>query len=143
MFKSTASLGLKLRFETRRPFHFTRLVVTPSKKHIFVFILNRRYSLKYYSPTIEEFNSFFVVSGCELPDFGFSLQERKIMDVGPANWQKACFVPTKADALVVGFRRWLKKYAGGQFNWGRKFNATLPPTPPREQLMDRYLGFTL
>ncbi|CAN1327402.1 Protochlorophyllide-dependent translocon component 52, chloroplastic, partial [Linum perenne] len=25
---------------------------------------------------------------------------------GNRNWHKACFVPTKADALVVGFRRW-------------------------------------
>ncbi|KAK3200517.1 hypothetical protein Dsin_023932 [Dipteronia sinensis] len=66
------------------------------------------------------------------------VEERKIMNVGPANWQKACFVPTKADAFVVGFRRWLRKYAGGQINWGGKFSEILPPTPPREQLMDRY-----
>ncbi|KAI9184770.1 hypothetical protein LWI28_000915 [Acer negundo] len=65
-------------------------------------------------------------------------KERKIMSVGPVNWQKACFVPTKADAFVVGFRRWLRKYSGGQINWGGKFSEILPPTPPREQLMDRY-----
>ncbi|OAY29038.2 protochlorophyllide-dependent translocon component 52, chloroplastic isoform X2 [Manihot esculenta] len=67
-----------------------------------------------------------------------SKKERKIMDVGPANWQKACFVPTKSDALVVGFRRWLNKYAGGQVDWRGKYSGALPPTPPREQLMDRY-----
>ncbi|OAY28964.1 protochlorophyllide-dependent translocon component 52, chloroplastic-like isoform X1 [Manihot esculenta] len=66
------------------------------------------------------------------------VQERKIMDVGPANWQKACFVPTKSDALVVGFRRWLNKYAGGQVDWRGKYSGALPPTPRREQLMDRY-----
>ncbi|KAF2305440.1 hypothetical protein GH714_005318 [Hevea brasiliensis] len=66
------------------------------------------------------------------------VEERKIMDVGPANWQKACFVPTKSDALVVGFRRWLNKYAGGQVDWRGKYSGALPPTPPREQLMDRY-----
>ncbi|KAK4849732.1 hypothetical protein QYF36_000356 [Acer negundo] len=61
------------------------------------------------------------------------------MEVGAANWHKACFVPTRSDALVVGFRRWLNKYAGCQVNWGGKFSATdLPPTPPKEQLMDRY-----
>ncbi|KAL5765290.1 hypothetical protein ACOSQ2_017884 [Xanthoceras sorbifolium] len=38
------------------------------------------------------------------------IEERKIMEVGAANWQKACFVPTRLDALVVGFRRWLNKY---------------------------------
>ncbi|KAK4851469.1 hypothetical protein QYF36_015389 [Acer negundo] len=65
--------------------------------------------------------------------------ERKIMEVGVANWHKACFVPKRSDALVVGFRRWLNKYAGCQVNWGGKFSGTdLPPTPPKEQLMDRY-----
>lgn len=66
------------------------------------------------------------------------VEERKIMDVGSQNWQKACFVPTKADALVVGFRRWLNKYGGGQVDWRGKYSGALPPTPPREQLMDRY-----
>ncbi|KAM3693108.1 hypothetical protein ACB098_08G139000 [Castanea mollissima] len=66
------------------------------------------------------------------------IEEHKIMDVGPANWQKACFVPTKSDALVIGFRKWLNKYAGGQVDWRGKYSGVLPPTPPREQLMDRY-----
>ncbi|KAJ8760113.1 hypothetical protein K2173_010969 [Erythroxylum novogranatense] len=38
------------------------------------------------------------------------LEERKIMDVGPSNWQKACFLPTKSDAQVLTFRRRLNKY---------------------------------
>ncbi|XP_077213211.1 ACD1-like protein [Tasmannia lanceolata] len=66
------------------------------------------------------------------------LEERKIAEARPSNWQKACFVPTKSDALVVGFRKWLRKYAGDQVDWGNKFMAGLPPTPPKEQLMDRY-----
>ncbi|KAL6976851.1 hypothetical protein U1Q18_025636 [Sarracenia purpurea var. burkii] len=60
------------------------------------------------------------------------------MDIGPSNWQKACFVPTKADTLVAGFRRWLNMYSGGQVDWGTKFTGALPPTPAREQLLDRY-----
>ncbi|XP_071724546.1 protochlorophyllide-dependent translocon component 52, chloroplastic-like [Rutidosis leptorrhynchoides] len=64
------------------------------------------------------------------------LEERKIKEVG--NWQKACYVPTKSDAFVVAFRRWLNKYAGGQVDWRGKFTRDLPPTPPREQLLDRY-----
>ncbi|KAK3026379.1 LOW QUALITY PROTEIN: hypothetical protein RJ639_040468 [Escallonia herrerae] len=43
--------------------------------------------------------------------------------------QKACFVPTKSDALVIAFRKWLKKYAGGQIDWGTKFTGALPPPP--------------
>ncbi|KAL5563567.1 hypothetical protein UlMin_033314 [Ulmus minor] len=66
------------------------------------------------------------------------VEERKIMDIGNTQWQKACYVPTKSDALVVGFRRWLNKFAGGQVDWRGKFSGALPPTPPREQLMDRY-----
>ncbi|KAL5834099.1 hypothetical protein ACOSQ3_017773 [Xanthoceras sorbifolium] len=68
------------------------------------------------------------------------IEEQKIMEVGSANWHKACFVPTKSDAFVVGFRKWLNKYSDGQINWGAgKFSSgTLPPAPPREQLMDRY-----
>ncbi|XP_065869113.1 protochlorophyllide-dependent translocon component 52, chloroplastic-like [Euphorbia lathyris] len=66
------------------------------------------------------------------------LEERKIMEVGALNWQKACFVPTKSDAQVIAFRKWLKKYSGGHINWGMKFSGILPPTPPKDQLMDRY-----
>ncbi|KAI3794963.1 hypothetical protein L1987_37604 [Smallanthus sonchifolius] len=66
------------------------------------------------------------------------VQEEKLMEAGPSNWQKTCFVPTKADTNVVAYRKWLKKYAGGQIDWGTKFNGSLPPTLPREQLMDRY-----
>ncbi|KAG5025177.1 hypothetical protein JHK82_021082 [Glycine max] len=43
-----------------------------------------------------------------------------------------------SDALVIGYRTWLKKYAGGQVDWRGKYSGALPPTPPREQLMDRY-----
>ncbi|XVF69788.1 hypothetical protein PTKIN_Ptkin11bG0109800 [Pterospermum kingtungense] len=66
------------------------------------------------------------------------IEERKIMDMGATDWQKACFVPTKSDALVVGFRRWLNKYAGSKVDWRGKYSGALPPSPPREQLMDRY-----
>ncbi|TXG65819.1 hypothetical protein EZV62_007094 [Acer yangbiense] len=67
------------------------------------------------------------------------IEERKIVEAGSANWLKTCFVPTNSDAFVVGFRKWLKKYSDGKIDWGGKFSTgTLPPTPPREQLMDRY-----
>ena len=52
------------------------------------------------------------------------------MDVGPANWQKACFVSTKSNALVIGFRKWLNKYASGQVDQRGKYSGVLPPTPP-------------
>ncbi|KAD7478165.1 hypothetical protein E3N88_01301 [Mikania micrantha] len=66
------------------------------------------------------------------------VEEKKLMEADPCDWQKLCFVPTKSDANVVAYRKWLKKYSGGQINWGNDFNRSLPPSPPREQLMDRY-----
>ncbi|CAH1436535.1 unnamed protein product [Lactuca virosa] len=66
------------------------------------------------------------------------VEEKKVMEAGSSNWNKICFVPTKADANVVAFRKWLNKYADGKIDWGNKFNGSLPPTPAREQLMDRY-----
>ncbi|CAN1269262.1 Protochlorophyllide-dependent translocon component 52, chloroplastic [Linum perenne] len=65
-------------------------------------------------------------------------KERKIKEFGTENWQKSCFVPTKTDAIVVGFRRWINKYAGGGVDWRGKYSGDLPPTAPKEQLMDRY-----
>lgn len=67
------------------------------------------------------------------------VQEHKIKEFGPSNWHKVCFVPTKSDAVVSGYRRWLNKYSQGQVNWGSKFNGgALPPIPPRRELLDRY-----
>ncbi|CAI0444898.1 unnamed protein product [Linum tenue] len=66
------------------------------------------------------------------------IPERKIKEIGPENWQKACFLPAKSDGLVVGFRRWFNKYADSEVDWRGKYTGELPPTPPREQLMDRY-----
>ncbi|OMO90743.1 hypothetical protein COLO4_18918 [Corchorus olitorius] len=66
------------------------------------------------------------------------LDERKIENIGGSkNWQNACFVPTKSDALVVGFRRWLNKYSDGEVDWRGKFSGALPPSPPRERLLER------
>ncbi|EPS70272.1 hypothetical protein M569_04488, partial [Genlisea aurea] len=66
------------------------------------------------------------------------VEERKLTEIGSLNWHKSCFVPTKSDALVVGFRRWLNKYGGTGVDWGKtNFTGVLPPTPPREQLFDR------
>lgn len=69
-----------------------------------------------------------------------------MQEIGSINWDKACFVPTKTDANVVSFRRWLKKYCSdGQVDWGtKKYNNGFlpPPPPPRHQLMDRYWTHT-
>ncbi|XP_047940993.1 protochlorophyllide-dependent translocon component 52, chloroplastic-like isoform X2 [Salvia hispanica] len=71
------------------------------------------------------------------------LHERKLKEVGALNWQKTCYVPTKSDTLVATFRRWLNRYGGTQVDWRNKYTGELPPTPPREQLFDRYWTHTV
>lgn len=66
------------------------------------------------------------------------VEEHRIMEAGRGPWHKECFVPTKSDVPIVAFRNWLNKFGGGQVDWRAKFTTALPPTPPREQLMDRY-----
>ncbi|KAI7742845.1 hypothetical protein M8C21_010658, partial [Ambrosia artemisiifolia] len=66
------------------------------------------------------------------------VQEEKLMETSPSNWEKTCFVPTKADGNVVAYRKWLKQYAGGKIDWGTKSIAAVTPMPTREQLLDRY-----
>ncbi|XP_072988844.1 protochlorophyllide-dependent translocon component 52, chloroplastic-like [Typha latifolia] len=66
------------------------------------------------------------------------IEERKIAKAGLSNWQKACYVPTKSDSMVIAFRNWLRKYSNYQVDWGTIDTEYLPPTPPKEQLMDRY-----
>ncbi|KAJ0802018.1 hypothetical protein HanPI659440_Chr03g0124491 [Helianthus annuus] len=61
------------------------------------------------------------------------------MQVGQLDWQKACFVPTKADANVVAYRKWMKKYACGKIDLGTEFDGYLPHTA--NQLMDRLLAY--
>ncbi|KAL5832382.1 hypothetical protein ACOSQ4_017736 [Xanthoceras sorbifolium] len=93
------------------------------------------------NPVVAQSNEQSVPSSTGKKELKDHWIEGKIMNAGPTNWQKACFVATKADAFVTGLRRWLQKYSGGQINWGAwKFStaSALPPTPPREQLMDRY-----
>ncbi|KAL0417423.1 UNVERIFIED_CONTAM: Protochlorophyllide-dependent translocon component 52, chloroplastic [Sesamum radiatum] len=43
----------------------------------------------------------------------------------------------------IPYGRWLNKYGGTRVDWGTKFSGLLPPTPPREQLFDRYWTHTM
>ncbi|KVI08321.1 Pheophorbide a oxygenase [Cynara cardunculus var. scolymus] len=53
------------------------------------------------------------------------VEEKKVLEAGLDNWQKACFVPTKSDANVVAFRKWLKKYGGGRVEyWSHVVNCS-------------------
>ncbi|XP_074294153.1 protochlorophyllide-dependent translocon component 52, chloroplastic-like [Silene latifolia] len=70
-------------------------------------------------------------------------EEQRLLDKG-GKWQKAYYMPTKADAMVIAFRKWLDKYAGEGVDWGNKYeSAQLPPTPPKDVLLDRYWSHTV
>ncbi|KAL6894286.1 hypothetical protein ACP4OV_008384 [Aristida adscensionis] len=66
------------------------------------------------------------------------VEERKFAAVGLDNWQSACYVPASSDTMVVAFRNWFKKYCKNQIGWATPQADRLPPTPARDQLMERY-----
>ncbi|CAN1327406.1 Protochlorophyllide-dependent translocon component 52, chloroplastic [Linum perenne] len=96
------------------------------------------------APSVFSIHYYIDATQTEVFDSDLNLlhvEEQRLSEIGGnKNWQKACFVPTKSDALVVGFRRWLTQFGGGEVDWRGNYatDAVLPPTPPREQLMDRY-----
>ncbi|EER93253.1 hypothetical protein SORBI_3001G048400 [Sorghum bicolor] len=70
--------------------------------------------------------------------FLLHVEERKFATVGLDNWQKACYVPTSSDSMVVAFRNWFKKFSKNQIGWATPQIDQLPPTPTKDQLMERY-----
>ncbi|CAL4944971.1 unnamed protein product [Urochloa decumbens] len=79
----------------------------------------------------------------ELSDSGFLsveffLQERKFAAAGLDNWQKACYVPTSSDDMVIAFRNWFRKFCNNRVGWATPQVDQLPPTPTKDQLMERY-----
>jgi hypothetical protein len=66
-------------------------------------------------------------------------QERILEESGgSANFAKAFYLPTLADRFVIELRSWVNKYSDDPFP-----GTTLPPTLPREKLLDRYYSHTL
>ncbi|KAG0583455.1 hypothetical protein KC19_3G137300 [Ceratodon purpureus] len=61
--------------------------------------------------------------------------ERKLEQEGLSGY----YAPTKADVLVLAFRKWLNTFAGGAPDWGRHFESNkLPPSPSKRMMLDRY-----
>ncbi|CAN6303111.1 unnamed protein product [Urochloa humidicola] len=70
--------------------------------------------------------------------FLLHVEERKFAAAGIDNWQKACFVPTSSDNMVIAFRNWFRKFCKNQVGWATPQAVQLPPTPTKDQLMERY-----
>lgn len=66
------------------------------------------------------------------------LQERRLQDEGGESQAlSAYYAPTRSDAFVLAFRRWLKEYAGSRVQWPEGVDLKLPPVQTKRQLMDR------
>ncbi|XP_025879547.1 protochlorophyllide-dependent translocon component 52, chloroplastic-like isoform X2 [Oryza sativa Japonica Group] len=65
-------------------------------------------------------------------------QERNFATVGLDNWHKACYVPTSSDNMVITFRNWFRKYCKHQIGWATPMANQLPPTPTKDQVLERY-----
>ncbi|KAL5218865.1 hypothetical protein ABZP36_019549 [Zizania latifolia] len=66
------------------------------------------------------------------------IEERNFAAVGLDNWQKACYVPTSSDNMIISFRNWFRKHCKNQVGWAAPTVNQLPPTPTKDQLMERY-----
>ncbi|KAL6638081.1 hypothetical protein ACP70R_025653 [Stipagrostis hirtigluma subsp. patula] len=66
------------------------------------------------------------------------VEERKFAAAGLDNWQKACYVPTSSDGMIIAFRNWFRKYCKNQVGWATPQVDQLPPTPTKDQLLERY-----
>ncbi|WP_069789909.1 Rieske 2Fe-2S domain-containing protein [Cyanobacterium sp. IPPAS B-1200] len=65
-------------------------------------------------------------------------QERYLEKLGGSEkYEKACYLPTKADLYVTEFRQWINKFNAELFP-----HQTLPPTPPHDVLLERYHSHT-
>jgi phenylpropionate dioxygenase-like ring-hydroxylating dioxygenase large terminal subunit len=65
-------------------------------------------------------------------------QERFVQSQGGSpNYEKACYLPTKADLFVAEFHRWIEQYQVKPFG-----DSKLPDRQSVEQLMDRYHSHT-
>lgn len=66
-------------------------------------------------------------------------QQERYLQQHPEPWQTAFKLPTRADRLVIEFRRWFDRYCQGQLPWGK---ATLPRFTGglhnRQHILDRY-----
>ncbi|EMS56006.1 Pheophorbide a oxygenase, chloroplastic [Triticum urartu] len=65
-------------------------------------------------------------------------QQRNFAAAGVENWQKAVYVPTSSDNMVIAFRNWFRKHCKSQVGWAAPTIGQLPETPTKDKLMERY-----
>jgi hypothetical protein len=65
------------------------------------------------------------------------IQERNFAAAGLENWQKAVYVPTQSDNMVIAFRNWFRKHCKNQIGWAAPVADQLPATQTKDKLMER------
>jgi phenylpropionate dioxygenase-like ring-hydroxylating dioxygenase large terminal subunit len=114
----------KCRLFARFPFKFPQGNIIPS---IFFKYMPRWYSHINQNRILEDDQIFL------------HHQERYLDSLGGAsNFEKAFYLPTKADLFVFEFREWADRYQVQLFP-----DAPLPPAQSKQQLLDRYSSHTL
>jgi len=64
-------------------------------------------------------------------------QEQKLIKRGRDKWQEAFYLPNPQDKMVITFRKWLEKRAGGSVGWlSESSSQLLLQTQDRDQLFD-------
>ncbi|KAM0827208.1 hypothetical protein ACQ4PT_068351 [Festuca glaucescens] len=66
------------------------------------------------------------------------IEERNFAAAGVENWQKAVYVPTQSDNMVIAFRNWFRKHCKSQVGWAAPTVDQLPATTTKDKLMERY-----
>jgi len=60
-------------------------------------------------------------------------QEKTIAKRGKNRWLDAVYTPNPQDKMVIAFRQWLEKRAGGGIPWDSECNSELPSAEPDKQ----------
>ncbi|XGV99721.1 MAG: Rieske 2Fe-2S domain-containing protein [Leptolyngbya sp. BL-A-14] len=63
-------------------------------------------------------------------------QEQAFMSQGEGNWLEHVYTPNPQDKMVIAFRQWLQKRAGGAIPYAGKYHHAAPQPLSRTQLFD-------
>jgi phenylpropionate dioxygenase-like ring-hydroxylating dioxygenase large terminal subunit len=59
-------------------------------------------------------------------------QEKTLAQKQKGRWVDAVYTPNPQDKMIIAFRNWLEKRAGGSVDWASAYNLQLPP-PERDK----------
>jgi phenylpropionate dioxygenase-like ring-hydroxylating dioxygenase large terminal subunit len=70
-------------------------------------------------------------------------QEKMLAKRGKSRWLEGVYTPNPQDKMVIAFRQWLRKRAGGGISWDSGCNPDLPPAErDKQKLFDVWATHT-